>query len=333
MTADLLDVVGVGNAIVDVIAPADDGFLAEHGMLKGSMALIDEARAEAIYAAMGAAVITSGGSAGNTIAGIAGLGGKTGFIGRVRDDALGSEFRHDITAAGALFPTPPATAGPATARCLILVTPDSQRTMNTFLGACANLGPDDIDAGLVGSAQITYLEGYLYDEPSAQSAFHRAAEIAHAWGRKVALTLSDSFCVNRHRDAFLRLVDHHVDVLFANQAEIAALFETEDFDAAISRLRDLTELAAVTRGPHGSIVVTKDAAFEIAAVPEVKVVDTTGAGDLYAAGFLFGLTRGAALADCGRYGSLAAAEIISHFGARPQSDLRTVLAAAPGVRP
>jgi sugar/nucleoside kinase (ribokinase family) len=321
-----LDVVGIGNAIVDVIAPADDAFLAKHGMHKGSMALIDEARAETIYGDMGAAVVTSGGSAGNTIAGIASLGGRTGFIGKVRDDALGREFRHDITAVGAAFPTPAATDGPATARCLILVTPDSQRTMNTFLGASANLGPEDVDADLIRRAGITYLEGYLYDTPSAQRAFHMAAEIAHAAGRKVALTLSDPFCVNRHRHAFLGLVDRHVDVLFANQAEIAALFETENLDSAVARLRTLTDLVALTRGPDGSLIVTKDDVLEIRAEPVVKVVDTTGAGDLYAAGFLFGLTQRAPLHECGRLGSLAAAEIVSHFGARPQSDLRSLLA-------
>jgi sugar/nucleoside kinase (ribokinase family) len=326
MHTDTLDVVGVGNAIVDVIAPADDAFLVEHGMLKGSMTLIDQPRAEAIYAAMGAAVITSGGSAGNTIAGIAALGGATGFIGKVRDDGLGTEFRHDITAAGATFPTPPALEGPATARCLILVTPDSQRTMNTFLGACANLAPDDLDADLIRSAKITYLEGYLYDAPSAKSAFHKAAEIAHAAGRKVALTLSDPFCVYRHRNDFLDLVRRHVDVLFANQAEIAALFETEDFGAAIAQVRGLTELAAITRGPDGSVIVTRGDAIEIPAVPGVKVVDTTGAGDLYAAGVLYGLTHAAHLSQCGRLGSLAAAEAIAHFGARPQSDLRALAA-------
>ncbi|HEY5426933.1 MAG TPA: adenosine kinase [Candidatus Tumulicola sp.] len=330
MFNDTLDVVGVGNAIVDVIASADDAFLAEYGMTKGSMMLIDEPRAEAIYAAMGAAVVTSGGSAANTIAGIAALGGKTGFIGRVREDALGAEFRHDITAAGAAFPTPSAKDGAATARCLILVTPDSQRTMNTFLGACADLGADDIDAALVGRARVTYLEGYLYDAPSAKNAFHRAAEIAHAARRKVALTLSDPFCVNRHRSDFLRLVERHVDVLFANEAEITALFETSSLDAAIAQLRRLTELAVVTRGPGGSIVVTQDDTIAIAAVADVPIVDTTGAGDLYAAGFLFGLTRDAPLHECGRLGSRAAAEVIGHFGARPQSDLRLLLTQSSG---
>jgi sugar/nucleoside kinase (ribokinase family) len=326
VAANSLDVVGIGNAIVDVIASAEDAFLTEYGISKGTMTLIDEARAEKIYAAMGSTIVTSGGSAGNTVAGIASLGGKTGFIGKVRDDELGDAFRHDITAVGAAFSTPAATHGPSTARCLVLVTPDSQRTLNTYLGASANLGPEDIDADLVRSAQIVYLEGYLYDAPCAQAAFHKAADIAHRAGRKVALSLSDPFCVNRHRNAFLHLVDHHVDVLFANQAEIAALFETDRLDEAVTRLRTLTDLVAITRGAGGSLIVTDDAVVEILAAPVVKVVDTTGAGDLYAAGFLFALTRDAPLRECGRLGSLAAAEIIGHFGARPQSDLRALVA-------
>ncbi|HEY1655098.1 MAG TPA: adenosine kinase [Candidatus Tumulicola sp.] len=322
-----LDVVGVGNAIVDVIASADDDFLIQHGIVKGAMTLIDENRAERLYAAMGAAVIASGGSAANTIAGIASLGGSTGFIGKVRDDELGHAFRHDIAAAGTLFPTVAASDGPSTATCLVLVTPDSQRTLNTYLGACVNLAVADIDADLIGRAQITYLEGYLYDAPSAQRAFHEAAEIAHAAGKKVALTLSDPFCVNRHRDAFLELVGRHVDVLFANQAEIEALFETPRLDEAIARLHGLTEIAAITRGPAGSIVLEDAGPIEIGATPVPKVVDTTGAGDLYAAGFLFGLSHGKPLLECGRLGSLAAAEVISHFGARPQSDLRLLVGA------
>ena len=320
-----LDVVGIGNAIVDVIASTDDEFLERHGMVKGTMKLIDERQAEEIYAAMGAAVITSGGSAGNTAAGIASFGGKAGYLGRVRDDDLGHAFRHDITAAGVAFPSPAATQGPATARCLILVTADSQRTMNTYLGAAADLNPNDIDATLIRSAAITYLEGYLYDEPLAQQAFHEAAEIAHEAGRRVALSLSDPFCVHRHREDFLRLVDHHVDVLFGNEAEVAALFQTTDLDASIRRLRGMTELAAVTRGPGGSLAVTAGEVVEIAAAPAARVVDTTGAGDLFAAGFLFGLTRGATLPDCGRLGSIAAAEVIGHFGARPQTSLAALL--------
>ncbi|MBV8372080.1 MAG: adenosine kinase [Candidatus Eremiobacteraeota bacterium] len=323
-----LEVVGVGNAIVDVIAAADDAFLAEHGMHKGSMALVDEMRAQAIYAAMGPAVVTSGGSAANTIAGIASFGGRTGFIGKVRDDALGTEFRHDITAVGARFSTAPSTTGPATACCLILVTPDSQRTMNTFLGASAYLSAADLDEAMIRGAALTYLEGYLYDAPSAQHAFHIAAEIAHEAGRKVAFSLSDPFCVERHRAELLQLVDQHVDILFANQAEIASLFETNDFNIAVARVRTLTDIAALTRGPDGSVIVTHDAVVEIAAERVNSVVDTTGAGDLYAAGFLFGLTHGVPLRGCGRLGSLAAAEVIGHFGARPQTNLRTLVEAA-----
>jgi sugar/nucleoside kinase (ribokinase family) len=324
MPAQLLDVVGIGNAIVDIIASADDAFLTAHAMAKGGMMLVDERRAETIYAQMGPAMISSGGSAGNTIAGIASLGGRTGYIGKVRDDEFGQAFRHDITAVGTLFRTPSATDGPSTAQCLILVTPDSQRTMNTYLGACVNIGPDDIDEDLIRSAQYTYLEGYLYDDPAAKRAFHAAAEIAHEARRRVALSLSDAFCVERHRADFLHLVDHHVDVLFGNQAEIEALFQC-GFDEAIARLRPLTDLAAITRGPRGSVVVTKEELIEIPAEPVERVVDTTGAGDLYASGFLFGLTRGVTLRECGRLGSIAAAEIISHFGARPQTPLHTLV--------
>jgi sugar/nucleoside kinase (ribokinase family) len=326
-----LDVVGIGNAIVDVIATADDAFLEAHGMRKGAMMLVDAERAERIYAQMGSTIISSGGSAGNTIAGIASLGGKTGYIGKVRDDEFGRAFRHDITALGAIFRTPALASGPATAQCLVLVTPDGQRTMNTYLGASVSLVPEDIDELLIRSAQITYLEGYLYDDPSAKRAFARAAEVAHAGGRKVALSLSDAFCVERHRRDFLQLVDHHVDVLFANAAEISALFNAS-WDASVARLRHLTQLAAVTRGADGSVVVTGADAVEIAAEAVKRVVDTTGAGDLYAAGFLFGLTHGASLEQCGRLGSIAAAEIVSHFGARPQTRLQTLAAGILSAR-
>jgi sugar/nucleoside kinase (ribokinase family) len=321
MAAASLDVVGIGNAIVDIIAHADDAFLAASSMVKGSMALIDESRAEAIYASMGSGLEMSGGSAGNTVAGIASLGGRAGYIGKVRDDLLGKTFRHDITSAGVEFPTPAATSGPATARSMILVTPDAQRTMNTFLGACVNLGPEDIDRQLIERAAITYLEGYLFDPPHAQEAFRHAAGIAHEAGRKVSLSLSDSFCVLRHRAAFLQLVDHHVDILFANEAEITALFETQNLDEALERLGGLCGLAAVTRGAAGSVIVSRKEIIEVPAAPVSRIVDTTGAGDLYAAGFLFGLTRGKPLAECGRLASLAAAEIISHFGARPETPL------------
>ena len=328
MATASLDVVGIGNAIVDIIAHADDGFLTAAAMVKGSMALIDEARAEEIYKTMGPGVEMSGGSAGNTIAGIASLGGRAGYIGKVRDDLLGKVFRHDISSAGVEFPTPAAADGPATARCMILVTPDAQRTMNTFLGACVNLGPSDIDQGLIERARVTYLEGYLYDPPLAQEAFRHAARLAHAAGRKVSLSLSDSFCVVRHREAFLQLVDHHIDILFGNEAEITALFGTGDFKDAIDHVRRSCDLAAVTRGAHGSVIVTKDAVIDAPAAPVSRIVDTTGAGDLYAAGFLYGLTREKPLAECGRLASLAAAEIISHYGARPETPLKDYVRAA-----
>jgi len=328
MTATL-DVVGIGNAIVDIIDNTDDGFLARHGMVKGAMTLIDEAQAEAIYAAMGPAIALSGGSAGNTIAGLASLGAKCGYIGKVRDDQLGQVFRHDIAAAGVAFPTPAATEGPATARCLILVTPDAQRTMNTFLGACVNLHPADIDEALIASAKFTYLEGYLYDPPHAKEAFRKAAAAARAAGRKVALSLSDSFCVHRHRESFLELLKT-IDVLFANEAEICALFETEDFDAAVEAARAAVPLAAITRGAAGATIVSGDKTVGTTAAPVAKVVDTTGAGDLFAAGFLFGLCREAPLAECGRLAALSAAEIISHYGGRPETPLSEYVVAAAG---
>jgi sugar/nucleoside kinase (ribokinase family) len=321
MQTEALDVVGIGNAIVDVIAMSDDDFLDQHGMTKGAMMLIDEIRADRIYSAMGAGTITSGGSASNTVAAIAEMGGAAGYIGKVRDDKLGDAFRLDITATGAAFRTPPAPDGPATARCLILVTPDSQRTMNTFLGACVNLTTADIDEGLIQSAQITHLEGYLYDELHAKEAFHKAALVAHRAGRKVSLSLSDKFCVDRHHTDFLNLVDHHVDVLFANRAEIQALFKTQSIDDAVQGLRTLTDLAIITLDADGSLIVAADEVIEVAAAP-ANVVDTTGAGDAYAAGFLYGLTRRLSLAECGRLASAAAAEIISHIGARRQTTRR-----------
>ncbi len=316
-----LDVVAIGNAIVDIIGNADDAFLADQGMAKGAMSLIDEARAETIYAAMGPAIELSGGSAGNTVAGLASLGSKAGYIGKVRDDQLGAVFRHDVKAAGVSFDTPAATSGPATARCLILVTPDAQRTMNTYLGACVNLTSDDIDEALIASAQVTYLEGYLFDPPEAKKAFRKAAAIAHANGRKVALTLSDSFCVHRYRDEFLDLIKGDVDILFANEHELEALFGMTDFDAGVAEARKHVEVAAVTRSAKGSVLATASEAVSIAAAPVHQVIDTTGAGDLYAAGVLHGLTSGLPLAECGRLGSLAAAEIISHYGGRPQTPL------------
>jgi len=321
-------VVGIGNAIVDVIARADEAFLEKEALVKGTMALIDAERAEALYRMMGPGIEASGGSAGNTMAGIASLGGKGAYIGKVRNDLLGEVFRHDLTAQGVDFDTPAAKSGPGTARCLILVTADGQRTLNTYLGACVGLGPDDIDPAVVGAAQITYLEGYLFDPPQAQQAFHKAAAIAHAAGHKVALSLSDPFCVERHRAAFRDLVDGHVDIIFANEVEICSLYETEDFAAAAAAVRRHVAIAALTRSAAGSIILAQGMEHSIAAAPVVRVVDTTGAGDLYAAGFLYGLTRGLPLPTCGRVGSLCAAEIISHVGARPETSLLRLAAEA-----
>jgi sugar/nucleoside kinase (ribokinase family) len=277
---------------------------------------------------MGPAIESSGGSAGNTMAGIASLGGRGAYIGKVRDDELGAVFRHDLTAIGVKFETPAATSGPATARCLIMVTPDGQRTMGTYLGACVELGLDEIEEALIASAQVTYLEGYLFDPPQAQRAFYKAAAIAHRAGRRVALSLSDPFCVGRHRAAFRELVAGEVDILFANEAEICSLYETQDFAVAAAAVRGHVAVAALTRSAEGSVVLAGGEAHAVAAVPVGRVVDTTGAGDLYAAGFLYGLTRGDALPKCGALGSLCAAEIISHVGARPEVALSGLVAAA-----
>jgi len=323
MTEATLDVVGIGNAIIDLLAHAEDAFLTEHQLAKGSMTLIDEATAERLYAAMGPTTRASGGSAGNTIAGLGSLGAACGYIGKLRDDELGAAYRHDLLASGVRFTTPMAQDGPATARCIIFVTSDAERTMNTYLGACVNLTVGDIDEALVASARITYLEGYLYDEPHAKEAFHRASDIAHGAGRKVALTLSDSFCVERHRADFLDLVRNRVDILFANDAELLALFETDDLDAAIEKVATMVDLAAVTLGPDGSIAIRGAERVRSPAAHVERVVDTTGAGDLYAAGFLFGLTRDLPLSECMRIAGIAAAEVISHFGARPEVPLRS----------
>ncbi len=332
MTHAPIEVVGIGNAIVDVIAHADEAFLEKEALVKGTMALIDAERAEALYRIMGPAIEASGGSVGNTMAGIASLGGRGAYIGKVRDDLLGEVYRHDLTAQGVRFDTPAATSGPATARCLILVTPDGQRTMSTYLGACVELGPGDIDPDIVGPAQIIYLEGYLFDPPSAQQAFRKAAGITHAAGHKVALSLSDPFCVERHRAAFRELVASHVDILFANEAEICSLYETEDFAAAAAAVRGHVAIAALTRSALGSVILADGEEHRIAATPVGRVVDSTGAGDLYAAGFLHGLTRGLALPICGEIGSLCAAEIISHVGARPERSLSQFVAAAGPAR-
>jgi sugar/nucleoside kinase (ribokinase family) len=323
------DILGIGNAIVDVVARADDSFLSRHDMRKGSMALIDADTAAAIYAAMPPGQESSGGSAANTCAVAAALGARVAYLGKVADDQLGNVFRHDIGAIGVHFPSAPLSGGAPTARCLILVTPEGQRTMNTFLGACVTFGEADVDTSLVGDAAVTYLEGYLFDPPEAQRAFRRAAAAAHAAGHQVALSLSDAFCVDRHRAEFLELVKQDVDILFANEAEITSLYELNTFEAAAEAARQDVALAALTRSEAGSVIVRGAETVEIAAEP-TRVVDTTGAGDAYAAGFLAGLTGGKSLPVCGRLASIAAAEVISHYGARPQADLRKLAAAALG---
>jgi sugar/nucleoside kinase (ribokinase family) len=318
---DELDVVGIGNALVDVLSAADDAFLAQRGLSKGTMRLIDEGQAQDLYKAMGPGTEISGGSAANTIVGVASFGGRAHYIGKVRDDQLGEVFVHDLRSTGVGYDTPSATSGPRTGRCLILVTPDAQRTLNTFLGASIHLTAKDIDERLIARGRILYLEGYLFDPPEAQEAFRVAAKMAHAAGRKVALTLSDPFCVARHRAAFLDLVEHHVDIVFANEAEICSLYEVEEFDAALQQVRRHCETAALTRSEKGSVLAAGKDVHVIDAHPVTTLVDTTGAGDLYASGVLVGLSRGLSLGACGRLGSIAAAEVISHIGARPTTPL------------
>ncbi len=317
------DVVGIGNAIVDVIARTEDAFLVAERLAKGSMHLIDGDAADRLYGLMGASVEVSGGSAANTIAGLASFGAATGFVGKVADDELGEIFAHDIRALGVAYQTPPLNAGAATARSLILVTPDGERTMNTYLGACQDLTAEDIDADFVAAAKIVYLEGYLWDPPAAKAAFRRAADIAHGNGATVALTLSDQFCVDRFRDEFLGLMrDGTVDILFANESEMHALYQTADLATAMNALAKDVPLAAVTRSEKGSVVIKGNSRHEVAVAPVEELVDTTGAGDLYAAGFLFGYVRGLTLPTCAELGGLAAGEVIGHMGARPQVSLK-----------
>jgi sugar/nucleoside kinase (ribokinase family) len=320
------DVTGIGNAIVDVLAHAKDEFLIENGIAKGGMTLIDAARATSLYSKMGQAVEVSGGSAANTIAGIASLGGKAAYIGKVAADQLGEVFAHDIRAGGVAYETAPLKGGAPTARCLILVTPDAQRSMNTFLGASQTLSAADVDEELIADSAVTYLEGYLFDPPEARQAFFAAAKIAHEAGRKIAFTLSDKFCIERHRAEMRRFVERDVDILFANESEILSLTEATDFDAALQAIKGQCEIAALTRSEKGSVIVGKGAVHVVDAVKLGPVVDTTGAGDLYAAGFLFGLTQGRDLAACGRLGSLAAGEVISHLGPRPEASLKALAA-------
>jgi sugar/nucleoside kinase (ribokinase family) len=321
-----LDVTGIGNPIVDIISSADDATIVRLQMSKATMALINQERSEQIRELMGPCVQLSGGSAGNTIAGLASLGAKVGYIGKIRADELGDAFRHDLMSMGVRYSTPPAVDGPPTAHCLIFVTPDAQRTMNTYLGACVNLTVHDLDREMIEASRILYLEGYLFDPPNAQNAFRSAADTAHAAGRRVALTLSDSFCVNRHRRAFLDLIENRIDILFANEAELKVLFETEVWDDAVAFIAPKVRFAAITRGSLGSIIITGGRIISISAARATSVVDTTGAGDLYASGVLFGLATGRSPEECGWLGSIAAAEVISHFGGRPEIPLKDYLA-------
>lgn len=325
MTDLRYDVLGLGNAIVDVLARTDEAFLVANDLHKGAMRLIDEAEAERLYAAMGPATIISGGSVANSIVGVASFGGKAAYIGKVKSDEVGRHFTHDIRANGVHFASAPALDGPATARSFILVTPDGERTMNTYLGACQNLAPADVDQETVAASAYVYLEGYLWDREHAKEAFRTAAAMAHAAGRQVALTLSDSFCVDRFRDEFLGLMrGGALDILFANEHELKSLYQTADFDTALSALREENVLGVVTRSAQGCLVVTRDATHAVPAFPIERLVDTTGAGDLFAAGFLFGLARDLDPVTCGRLGGLAAAEIIQHVGARPETSLRAL---------
>ena len=319
------DILGIGNAMVDVVAQVDNTFLSRYDMMKGAMILVDAEQADAVYAAMPPGEESSGGSAGNTCAVAAALGARVAYLGKVAMDQLGAVFRHDISAAGVHFPSAPLVGGAPTARCLVLVTPDGQRTMNTYLGACVSFGEDDVDEALVADSAITYLEGYLFDPPAAQAAFRRAAATAHAAGRQVALSLSDPFCVDRHRAAFRELVSNDVDILFANEAEITSLYEENTFEAAADAARREVALAVLTRSEAGSVILRGAEMVEVPAEP-TRVVDTTGAGDAYAAGFLAGLTAGKSLPVCGRMGAIAAAEVISHYGARPEADLKKLIA-------
>ncbi|MBO31529.1 MAG: adenosine kinase [Rhodospirillaceae bacterium] len=325
MSGTQFDVVGIGNAIVDVLARTDDHFLAQNRLSKGAMTIIDAQTAEELYGKMGPGVEVSGGSAANTIASIATLGGRGAFIGKVMDDQMGQVFRHDIRAVGVAFDTLSMVNGAPTARSLIFVSEDAERTMQTYLGACIELGPDDVDPQIIKSSHITYLEGYLWDPQQAKEAFIKAAKVAQQAGRQVSLSLSDPFCVDRHRGEFIDLVNSHVDILFANEEEIKSLYQVDSFDAALQHVKGHCEIAALTRSSKGSIIISGDNIHILDAEKVEKVVDTTGAGDAYAAGFLFGYTQGKDLGACGELGGILAAEIISHYGARPDTDLKELV--------
>lgn len=316
-----LHVLGVGNALVDVLVHTNDAFIESHGLARGAATMVDEATSARIYESMPPAIEMSGGSAANTIAGLASFGARSGFIGRVRDDELGEVFGHDLRALGVQYDAKAAIDGPSTGRCLVMITPDAQRTLCTYLGASSDFGPDDVDASMISDAAITYLEGYLWDQPPAKDAIRDVARTAHDAGRQVALTLSDPFCVDRHRAEFLELVEHDIDILFANEIEICSLYQVDEFDDALQHVRHHCDVAALTRSEKGSVIVSGDEVHVIDVAPAAAVVDTTGAGDLYAAGVLYGLTHGLDLATCGRLGSLASAEVIAHLGARPEASL------------
>ncbi len=320
-----IDVVGIGNAIVDVLVQSEDVFLETHGLIKGSMTLVNEVQAEKLYQDAGPGIETSGGSAANTLAGIAMLGGKANFIGRVRNDQLGKIFNHDIHSVGANFETPFSTEGPGTARCLIIVTPDAQRTMCTYLGASVQLEPRDLDLSVIKDTKIVYLEGYLWDNEAAKKAFITAAKLAKSSGGEVALSLSDSFCVNRHRESFLELVSNHIDILFANESEIISLYQSSNIDNAIKELRSCCKTAAITRSEAGSIVLEGERFWEIPAFKLGNLIDTTGAGDLYAGGFLYAYTQNKPIKDCGEIGSICAGKVVTQLGPRSRDSLKEVL--------
>jgi sugar/nucleoside kinase (ribokinase family) len=332
MSTARFEVTAVGNAIVDVFTQADDALLEKHGLVKGAMSLIDARDAERLYGIMGPGVEVSGGSAANTVAAIASLGGRTAYIGKVADDQLGDVFTHDIRAIGVTYDTAPLTEGLSTARCLVFVTPDAQRTMQTFLGATTQLGPEDVNLDYITASKVLYLEGYLWDLPRAKMAMRDAAMAARRAGVKVALTLSDPFCVARFREEFVELVNDHIDILFANEHEILSLYEVEQFDEALQRVRGHAEIAALTRSEKGSVVVNGSDVHVIDAVPNVDVVDTTGAGDAYAGGFLHGYVNGYDLATCGRLGCALAAHVISQVGARPTGNLADIAARVLGAQ-
>lgn len=324
------DVLAIGNAIVDVITAAEPGFLAERGIAKGSMRLITADEATGLYAAMGSGREVSGGSAANTVAGMAALGARPAFVGRVADDPLGRTFTHDIRAAGVHFDTAASSGGNPTGRCLIIVTPDGDRTMNTYLGACQELSEADLDPQTVADSHILYLEGYLWDPAAPRAAMQKAIAVARAQGRKVAFTLSDVFCVEGYRQDFTELLAGHVDLMFANEKEACALYQTDDLATAMAELSRHSAVTVITRSEKGAVVIADDTVHQVPAATPARVLDTTGAGDLFAGGFMAGLVQGRSLPECARMGCIAAAEVISHYGARPEADLKALIAADLG---